>query len=267
MATPRILVLRAPGTNCDVETAYAFEQASGEVSRLHVNALLVENGALERHQILCLPGGFSYGDDIASGRVLGNQLRVRMADALHRFRDRGGLVLGICNGFQVLMKTGLLDIDDTEGPQASLTSNDSGHYEARWVHLSASPGNCVFLSGQQTLELPVAHAEGKFVVRDQVILQRLSQEGRLVLRYRDANDSAKGLAADIDATVGYPANPNGAEANVAGLCDVSGRVLGLMPHPERFILGQQHPQWTRRQPVADRGDGMAIFENAVKYFR
>lgn len=266
MATPRILVLRAPGTNCDVETAYAFKQAGGEVSRPHVNALLEEKGQLERHQILCLPGGFSYGDDIASGRVLGNQLRLRMADALRSFRDRGGLVLGICNGFQVLMKTGLLDIDDADGPQASLTWNDSGHYEARWVHLTASPGNCIFLAGQHSLDLPVAHAEGKFVVRDQAVLKKLSNEGRVVLRYSDRSDPLNTQLAETEITINYPANPNGAQGNVAGICDVTGRVLGLMPHPERFISAQQHPQWTRRQPATDRGDGMAIFENAVKYF-
>jgi phosphoribosylformylglycinamidine synthase subunit PurQ / glutaminase len=267
MATPRILVLRAPGTNCDVETAYAFEQAGGRVSRPHVNALLEQKDQLEDHQILCLPGGFSYGDDIASGRVLGNQLRLRLANVLFDFRDRGGLVLGICNGFQVLMKTGLLDVDDAEGPQASLTWNDSGHYEARWVQLTATPGKCIFLADQQVMELPVAHAEGKFVVRDQAVLRRLSDEGRLVLRYRNGVGSDESLSSPQDATIEYPANPNGAQGNVAGLCDGTGRVLGLMPHPERYISSQQHPQWTRRQPLQDHGDGMAVFENAVKYFK
>jgi phosphoribosylformylglycinamidine synthase I len=262
MATPRILVLRAPGTNCDVETAYAFEQSGGEVSRPHVNAVLERSDLLEQHQILCLPGGFSYGDDIASGRVLGNQLRLRLADLLIDFRERGGLVLGICNGFQVLMKTGLLDIDDAEGPQASLTWNDSGRYEARWVHLRAMPGNCVFLAGQQAMELPVAHAEGKFVAREPAVLSRLDEEGRLVLRYCQGDHQS-----DLNAALGYPINPNGAQGNVAGLCDKTGRVFGLMPHPERYISAQQHPQWTRRQDLSDRGDGLAIFENAVRYFR
>lgn len=264
MAKPNVLVLRAPGTNCDFETAYAFEQAGAAVLRPHINALLENRNLLESHQILCLPGGFSYGDDIASGRVLGNQLRLKLSDALHQFRDRGGLVLGICNGFQVLMKTGLLDIDDADGPLASLAWNDSGHYEARWVHLTVDPGKSVFLAGQGELELPVAHAEGKFVVRDLQVLDRLANEGRLVLRYRGGDMEPS--VPTLDPSVSYPANPNGAQGDVAGLCDQTGRVLGLMPHPERFISGEQHPQWTRRPPVV-HGDGFAIFENAVNYFR
>lgn len=265
MTKPNVLVLRAPGTNCDVETAYAFEQAGGVVSRPHINELLENRHLLENHQILCLPGGFSYGDDIASGRVLGNQLRLKLSESLHQFRDRGGLVLGICNGFQVLMKTGLLDIDDAEGPQASLAWNDSGHYEARWVRLNVNPGKSVFLAGVRELELPVAHAEGKFVVRDQQAFDRLEEEGRLVLRYRGGESGEKQGAASLT-SVSYPANPNGSQGDVAGLCDLTGRVLGLMPHPERFISGEQHPQWTRRPP-AERGDGFVFFENAVNYFR
>lgn len=261
MTVPNVLVLRAPGTNCDVETAYAFEQAGGRAVRVHVNQLIEESGLLSDQQILCLPGGFSYGDDIASGRVLGNQLRLKLADALLGFRDRGGLVLGICNGFQVLMKTGLLDIDDAEGPQASLAWNDSGHYEARWVELAASPGNCVFLAGLEGCELPVAHAEGKFVARDNHVMEQLAAEGRLVLRYSNRN-----LPAEQSGQLAYPTNPNGSEGNVAGICDRTGRVLGLMPHPERFIRGDQHPQWTRRPPI-ERGDGLVLFENAVAYFR
>lgn len=260
MARPKVLVLRAPGTNCDVETAYAFELVGGDASRVHVNQLIEQPELLEAVQIFCLPGGFSYGDDIASGRVLGNQLRLKLADTLLGFRDRGGLVLGICNGFQVLMKTGLLDIDDDQGPQASLAWNDSGHYEARWVHLAAAPGNCVFLAGLQQLELPVAHAEGKFVVRDQQVLNQLDAQGRLVLRYRSPTQE------ETEGEVAYPANPNGSQGNVAGICDQTGRVLGLMPHPERFVRGDQHPQWTRRPP-AERGEGLAIFENGVNFFR
>ncbi len=167
MPSPRVLVLRAPGTNCDKETAYAFEQAGGIARPVHVRELLGSPRLLAEHQILCLPGGFSYGDDIASGRILGNQLREHLADALLQFRDAGKLVLGICNGFQVLMKTGLLDVEDTQGPLATLAWNNSGHYEARWVSLAVQPGNCVFLAGIEHIEMPVAHAEGRFLVRDQ----------------------------------------------------------------------------------------------------
>ncbi len=265
MPAPRVLVLRAPGTNCDKETAFAFEQAGGAARPTHVRELLGDPQLLAEHQILCVPGGFSYGDDIASGRILGNQLREQLADALLEFRDAGKLVLGICNGFQVLMKTGLLDIDDAAGPQATLAWNDSGHYEARWVVLAVAPGNCVFLQGVEQLDLPVAHAEGRFLVRDQAVLDDLASSGRLVLRY-----AARGLDTparpQLVPAVPYPANPNGASADVAGLCDTTGRVLGLMPHPERFIFAHQHPTWTRRAATAAPGEGTRLFRNAVAYF-
>lgn len=265
MAVPNVLVLRAPGTNCDFETAFAFERAGAKVVRTHIEELLSSPEQLEQYQILCLPGGFSYGDDIASGRVLGNQLREQLAEKLLAFRDSGNLVLGICNGFQVLAKAGLLDIDDDLGPQATLGWNDSGRYEARWVRLAVTPGPCVFLAGQSELELPVAHAEGKFLVRDQGVLDQLKSEGRLVLRYVGAGGGA-GLSSDGTAgTTPYPANPNGAIADIAGISDRSGRVLGLMPHPERFVDPRQHPQWTRR-PRGEVGEGLIIFQNAVNYF-
>lgn len=251
---PRALILRAPGTNCDEETAFAFERAGGVAERLHIARVLESPELLAKFQILCLPGGFSYGDDIAAGRILGNQIRHHLADACREFRDAGKLVLGICNGFQILLKSGLMDLDDNGGPQATLTWNDSSKFEARWVRLAVSPGNCIFLQGIKEMELPVAHAEGKFVARDKATLKELDRAGRLVLRYASGADP-----------VSYPANPNGAMGDVAGICDRSGRVLGLMPHPERFIDRTQHPRWTR-EPSRTTGDGVRIFENAVAYF-
>ncbi len=265
MTSPAVLVLRAPGTNCDKETSYAFERAGAVVRQVHIRELLESPVVLDEHQILCLPGGFSYGDDIASGRILGNQLRERLADALLRFRDDGKLIFGICNGFQVLMKTGLLDIDDADGPMATLTWNDSGRYEARWVRLDVQPGNSVLLAGLEQVDMPVAHAEGKFLFRDQKSLDQLAKSGRLVLRYVSPEVSVPSAAALAPATP-YPANPNGASADVAGICDTTGRVLGLMPHPERFIEPHQHPQWTRR-PELVAGTGLRLFENGVAYFR
>ena len=158
MAQPRVLVLRSPGTNCDEETAEAFRLAGAATAREHINRLLETPALLDNYQVLCLPGGFSYGDDVSAGRVLGNQVRLHLAEACRRFRDDGKLVLGICNGFQVLMKTGLLDVDDDAGPLATLTWNDHGRYEARWVRLATTPGECVFLRGCEQLELPIAHA-------------------------------------------------------------------------------------------------------------
>ena len=252
--SPRVLILRAPGTNCDEESAYAFERAGGNAERMHIARLLESPRLLGDFQILCLPGGFSYGDDIAAGRILGNQIRHHLADACREFRDAGKLVLGICNGFQILLKTGLLDLDDEGGSQATLTWNDSAKFEARWVQLIVAPGNSVFLQGIEQMELPVAHAEGKFVTRDETTLAELHSAGRLVLRYTATNGAPS-----------YPANPNGAMGDVAGVCDRSGRVLGLMPHPERFIDRTQHPRWTR-EPNRTTGDGLRLFENAVRYF-
>ena len=257
MAKPRVMVLRAPGTNCDQETAFAFEQAGGTADVLHVNRLL-ENPRLAReYQILCVPGGFSYGDDVAAGRILGNLFQHHLKDAMTEFKAAGKLILGICNGFQVLIKSGVLLADDEQGTPATLCLNDTGRYEDRWVHLAADGDKCVFLRGVDQLELPVAHAEGKFVARNEGELARLASAGQLVLRY--VNPSG---AEDVP----FPHNPNGSQANVAGICDETGRVLGLMPHPERNIDPTHHPQWTRRRSTAP-GDGLKLFQNAVGYFQ
>src|SRR6478735_4024603 len=157
MARPKILILRAPGTNCDEETAHAFSLAGGVPERLHVNQLLEEPRRVADFQILCLPGGFSYGDDIAAGRILGSQIQHHLAGVLEEFRAAGKLILGICNGFQILLKTNLLAAGDAQGPTATLTLNNSGRFEARWVRLGIEPGNCVFLNGIREMELPVAH--------------------------------------------------------------------------------------------------------------
>lgn len=256
MPTPRVLVLRAPGTNCDQETAFAFEQAGAKADLIHVNRLLENPIIPSDYQILCVPGGFSYGDDVAAGRILANQLQHHLSETLAEFKASEKLILGICNGFQVLIKSGVLLPGDEQGAQATLTWNDSGKFEDRWVQLAVRGNNCVFLEGIEHLDLPVAHAEGKFVVRDEATLATLEQAGQFVLRYTDESSNEQ---------VSYPANPNGSQANVAGLCDETGRVFGLMPHPERNIDPTHHPQWTRRG-LRDAGDGMQMFNNAVRHF-
>lgn len=260
MPTPRVLILRAPGTNCDHETAYAFEKAGGRPELVHINRLLENPNISSDYQMLCLPGGFSYGDDIAAGRILANQIRHHLCDAIREFKEAGKLVLGICNGFQILMKSGILLNDDAEQREpATLTWNDSARFEDRWVNLVAEQGNCVFLQGIERMYLPIAHAEGKFVVRNQQILDQLAEKGQLALRY--CCDKAN-ICND---TLPFPINPNGSMANVAGICDESGRVLGLMPHPERHIERTHHPRWTRGEGKSS-GEGLALFENAVRYF-
>lgn len=255
---PRVLILRAPGTNCDQETAHAFRLAGGQPQILHINRLIEKPGLLGEFQILCIPGGFSYGDDLAAGRVLASRLQHYLQQSLAEFHEQGGLILGICNGFQALLKSGLLLEPDAQGAVATLTWNDSHKFEDRWVRLGVSSAKCVFLRGIDFLELPVAHAEGKFVARDAEILAQLESRGQLVLRY---------IAAEPQQTVTYPANPNGSMANVAGVCDPSGRVFGLMPHPERFVDRTQHPCWTRQKQHRPEGDGLAVFRNAVRFFQ
>ena len=280
MSKPNVLILRAPGTNCDLETAFAFEKAGATAETLHINRLLENPRLFERFQILCVPGGFSYGDDIASGRILGNQIQHHLNDQMVKFKDDGKLMLGICNGFQILMKSPvLLPPDREKGPAATLTTNDSGKYEDRWVHLETRGSRCVFLQGIERMYLPVAHAEGKFVARDEHVLQALGDAGQLALRYVSPRPMGKGVEAGADSSLSrhpnplqkdegvlqFPENPNGAQANVAGVCDSTGRILGLMPHPERHIDPIQHPRWTRGE-AGEVGDGFRIFVNAVKYF-
>jgi phosphoribosylformylglycinamidine synthase I len=259
MPAPRVLILRAPGTNCDGETAFAFETAGGQTEKVHLNRLLESPKLIEQFQILCIPGGFSYGDDIAAGRIFGNQIRHHLYDALHEFKAAGKLILGVCNGFQILIKSGVLLPDRADEPIATLTLNESGKFEDRWIQLRTSGDKCVFFQGVDEMYLPIAHAEGKFVARDAATLAQLEQQGQLVLRYTAAAGSPV-----TNEALAYPANPNGASSNVAGVCDETGRVLGLMPHPERHIDPTQHPRWTREQ--RERGDGLVLFENAVRYF-
>ena len=253
MPRPRAIVLRAPGTNCDEETSAAWNRAGAVVETWHVGRLLESPRALDGFQILTIPGGFSYGDDLGAGRIFATRLGTVLGQALHRFHERGGLVLGICNGFQVLVRAGLLPGVDSPHA-ATLTFNDSGHFESRWVRLAPTTGLSPFLADSEPIELPVAHGEGNFVVSDPSYLASLESAGQVVLRYVDDHGRP---------TQDYPANPNGSPGAVAGVCDPTGRIFGLMPHPERHIDPFHHPRWTRRGPATE-GDGLRIFRNAVK---
>ncbi len=268
MFQPHVLILRAPGTNCDEETAFAFQLAGGLPEHVHINRLLESPSLTNGFQILCIPGGFSYGDDVAAGRILAGQIRHHLADSIRRFHTAEKLILGICNGFQVLLKSGILLADNVTGSPATLTWNESGRFEDRWVRLRTDGQRCVFLagpfsSGADQIQLPVAHAEGRFVARDEQILSQLDQAGQLVLRYQSSESDS---SASDGAEVAFPDNPNGSQGNVAGVCDPTGRVLGLMPHPERYLYATNHPCWTR-EPQKEVGDGLQIFQNAVGYFR
>ncbi|MBI2850311.1 MAG: phosphoribosylformylglycinamidine synthase I [Chloroflexi bacterium] len=252
MSKVRTLILRAPGANCDGEAAFAFEQAGAEASLVHVNRLIRHEKRLADYQIMVIPGGFTYGDDIAAGKVLANELRLKLGEDIARFVEAGKLILGICNGFQVFVRAGFLPELSLSGSQLlTLTGNDSGKFECRWVYLRANEKSpCIFTKGIERMYLPVAHGEGKLVPLDGAL-----SEANTALYYTDA----KG---DINA--GYPHNPNGSVCNVAGVCDSSGRIFGLMPHPERHIRSTQHPRWTALS-AKDPGDGFKIFQNAVDW--
>ncbi|MBY0457896.1 MAG: phosphoribosylformylglycinamidine synthase subunit PurQ, partial [Gemmataceae bacterium] len=221
-----------------------------------LNAMRENPKLLRDAQILVLPGGFSFGDDIGAGKVQALYMEHFLSDAMRKFRDQEKLLLGICNGFQVMLKAGLLLQPDEEGPLATLARNDSGHYEDRWVYLQATPGKCPFLKGIERMHVPVGHGEGRFVCRKEWIAKGLEQAGQVVLRYVDVNGQRGG----------FPITPTGAQDDIAGICDATGRALGLMPHPDRHLFPTQHPQWTRHGLKAE-GDGLQLFRNAVEFFK
>lgn len=253
----RAIVLRAAGTNCDMETEYALELAGAQTDRVHINRAIGNKGLLDQYHILVFPGGFSYGDDVAAGRILANQVIHHLSHSVRKFIDDGKLVLGICNGFQVLVKAGILP--GTNGfrqEDVTITCNDSGRYEDRWVYLAPQTSRCVFIEPERQIYLPVAHGEGKVVARNEQALQKLRADGCIAYKYVDENGEEGP----------FPINPNGSVDSIAGLTDSTGRVLGLMPHPERFIRRTQHPHWSRLGEDLDP-DGIKIFRNAVRYVR
>lgn len=263
MAEVKVLVLRAAGTNCDRESVHAFELAGAKVRALHINRILENPRLLDEFQILTLPGGFSYGDDIAAGKILANQLLHHLAGHLRKFVEAEKLIIGICNGFQVLVKAGLLPGPlplesgaSGNGQMVTLTYNDSDKFEDRWVYLEACSKRCVFLRSPARVYLPVAHGEGKFVAKDPEVLKALNENDQVSFRYTTAEGGEPK----------YPDNPNGSMEHIAGITDATGRILGLMPHPERHVHRTHHPQWTRLKAEREP-DGLAIFTNAVGYFR
>ena len=237
MSTPRVCILRAPGTNCDVETAHAFELAGATAERIHLFRLLENPEQLRAYQILCIPGGFSYGDDLGAGVIFSRQLRGRLNEMMNEFLEADKLLLGICNGFQVLLKSGLLmhqETDSSDGPpqfenNMTLTWNENARYTDCWVKLKVASNNCVFLRGMDEFESPIAHAEGRLVFRDESVLGQLREQDSVALCYWSEDAVAPYGDITQSPVLPAPANPNGSTANIAGLCDRTGRVFGLMP--------------------------------------
>jgi phosphoribosylformylglycinamidine synthase len=280
MMKPQILILHVTGTNRDREAAWACEMAGGAPEIVHINQLIAGERRLADYWMLVLPGGFSYGDDLGAGKVWAVALRYRLADDLTAFIAAGKPVLGICNGFQALVKAGLLPGAVDEGRKAvdggpwtvnvvrppstvhrprpsqavTLTRNDSARFECRWVYLQPQPVSpCIFTHGlAEMVYCPVAHGEGKFVAQDEETLAALEGQGLVALRYVGADGK----------TAGYPWNPNGSQGDIAGICNQTGNVLGLMPHPEDHIIAEQHPRCHR----GERGMlGVPLFQNGVRY--
>ncbi len=252
------MVITGDGLNCERETAHALRLAGAAPELVHVSDA-AERG-LEDFRILVLIGGFAHGDHLGAGTVQASLFRHRLRRPLERFVAAGRLVLGVCNGFQTLVKMGLLPEAGWERT-ATIMPNDSGRFEDRWVHLAVDPSSpCIWTRGLRRLYLPVRHGEGKFVVRDAAAALSLRRRAQVTLRYADAHGRP---------TMGYPDNPNGSEDAVAGVCDPSGRIFGLMPHPEAYLSPYNHPSWTRKAALGlslpEEGEGVALFRNAVAF--
>lgn len=260
MSKPKVIVLRTAGTNCDKETHYAFGLVGSDAELVHINEIVNKKKKISSYQILVLPGGFTYGDDLGAGKILANELRFKLKKELEKFIKDGKLIIGICNGFQILVKCGLLPGFTKFKQEASLILNDSAKFEDRWTYLKVTSRKsqvtkCIWVENlPKIIYLPVAHGEGKFVVNDEALLERIRQNNQIVFQYCNKEGELSG----------YPDNPNGSIDNIAGICDETGRILGLMPHPERHMFFYQHPHWTRLSKK-DEGDGLAIFRNGVEY--
>ena len=245
----RVAVLSGFGINCETETMAVFEMAGATTDRVHVNRLVSGEMSLDDYHIMAVPGGFSFGDHLGSGRLMGNRLRFGLRDQVRRFVQSGKLVIGICNGFQVLVKMGLLPGDD----QVSLTQT-----------ASLALNDSVWTKGITRMRVPVRHGEGKFVTNDRELLDRWSESGQLVVRYVDP---ATEYPSASDEVLPYPISPNQSWRNIAGVCDPTGLVFGLMPHPEANHSTWLGATWTRdvAQGEHGEGEGMKIFRNAVNY--
>ncbi len=266
----KAIVITGYGTNCEMEMAHACKLAGADqVDIVHISELLAGETRLDDYHFLNLPGGFLDGDDLGAGQAGAHRLKYakikgsseRILDQLLKFIREGKLILGVCNGFQLMVKMGLLPGFEAnyESRMVSLTYNDSGRFEDRWVTLAVNPRSpCVFTTGLTQLYLPVRHGEGKFVTRDEATLSRIRDENLVMLRYADPTNGHP--------TMDYPLNPNGSRDAVAGLCDPTGRLFGLMPHPEAFLHRTNHPRWTREK-LPEEGQGLILFRNAVRFIR
>jgi len=261
----KALIITGFGLNCEAETSHAFKLAGAGAEQVHLNDLLDGRRALDEFHILAFIGGFSFGDHIAAGRVFAGRLRYRLDGPLQQFIADGKLIIGICNGFQTMAKLGILPgLDgDYRRQTVTLAHNDRGVFHDAWVHLGINPDSpCVFTRELETIHLPVRHGEGKFATLDGGVLKQLEDGNLVAARYIDP--------ATGQPTEEYPHNPNGAEAAIAAICDPTGRIFGIMPHPEAYLSPYNHPHWFRERmkgQLPEHGQGLALFRNAVEFAR
>ncbi len=244
---PRVCILRTDGTNCDEELFYAFDKFKAQPEYVHVNEFRNKSKKLSQFQILALPGGFAYGDDVASGKILAVELVSFFKNDLQNYINKKGLIVGICNGFQALVRTGLLPFAQIGKMDVTLAQNNSGHFECRWVKIKTEKSPCKFIPEGKIAEIAVNHGEGKIFATPKII-KRIEDENLIIARYVGQNGRA---------TMSYPQNPNGSQNAIAGICDPSGRILGMMPHPEKFVEKTQHPNW-RRENLQNSMSGFLI---------
>jgi phosphoribosylformylglycinamidine synthase len=261
MKKVKVLILRTAGTNCDYETQAAFELCGALAERIHINSLIENKNKISEYDILVFPGGFSYGDDIASGKILANEIKNKLGDKIKKFSLSGRPVIGICNGFQVLVKMGLLPDPKLFEQISTLSFNDSDKFECRWVYLKTekkvkNESNCIWTKKfPDVITLPVAHGEGKFIPVNFKLLEELNKNNQIVFRYSTKNG----------AIPEYPLAPNGSVEQIAGICNTKGNIFGLMPHPERYMFALQHP--SREGFDGEYGWGKIIFQNAVDFVK
>lgn len=262
---PKALIITGYGINCEEETAKGFAKKGADSEIIHINDLIASPQKLEESQILAFPGGFSYGDDTGSGNAFANRIKNNLGDKILKFASHDKLIIGICNGFQIITNLGLLP-EPTGERKVALMRNIKARYECRWTLLKNNSKKCIWTNGIETLHIPVAHGEGNFYAAPET-LETLKNNDQIVFTYTKPD----GSPADQE----YPHNPNGALADIAGICDSSGRILGMMPHPERFFSFENEDGWELKKEQLIRagkqlpkeGAGLKVFENAVKYFR
>ncbi len=268
MAKPKALILTGYGINCDEETRFSFDLAGADAKIIHINDIIDNKYILQQYQIFAFPGGFSYGDDTGSGKALANKIKNNLIEEILTFLERDTLMIGICNGFQVMVNLGIVPAltQPIGNVEVSLEHNTTFRFQCRWIDLGINPdSNCVFTKGIEKLHIPVAHGEGNFIA-PQNIIDLLHKNNQIVMQYIKPDGTLAGGQ--------FPFNPNGSMLDIAAICDTTGRIMGMMPHPERHIFFTQRDDWTllreeykrNKKEIPEYGEGLQIFKNAVKYF-